>query len=160
MSTITLETSINASIHLVFDLARSIDLHEITAKHTNEKAVAGRTRGLINQFESVTWRAKHLGFTQHLTAVITKMNAPYFFEDEMIKGAFKKIKHRHYFWVKNGKTIMKDVFEFQAPFGCIGKLVDKLYLRNYLERFILNRNIKIKEFAENEEKWIQVLNVY
>jgi len=160
MSTIVLETSINAPIHRVFDLARSIDLHKLTASHTNEEAVAGRTAGLINEYETVTWRAKHIGITQHLTSVITEMEGPFFFEDQMLKGPFKKIRHKHYFWLKNGKTIMKDVFEFQTPLGWLGKLIDKLYLRKYLERFILQRNIQIKDFAEHEDKWMQVLNIY
>ena len=160
MSTIVLETTINAPIHRVFDLARSIDLHQITASHTNEKAVAGRTHGLINKFETVTWRAKHLGFVQYLTSVITEMEGPFFFEDQMLKGPFKKIQHKHYFWIKNGKTIMKDVFEFEAPMGWLGRMVEKLYLRKYLQGFILHRNIKIKDFAENEDKWMQVLNIY
>lgn len=160
MSTIILETSIDAPIHRVFDLARSIDLHQYTASHTNEKAVAGRTRGLINQFEMVTWRAKHLGITQQLTSVISKMEGPFYFEDNMVKGPFKKIHHEHFFTVKNGKTIMKDVFEFKVPFGWIGKLIDRFYLKNYLETFLLNRNIHIKNFAENDNKWMQVLNIY
>jgi ligand-binding SRPBCC domain-containing protein len=160
MSTIVLETTINAPIHRVFDLARSIDLHKITASHTNEQAVAGRTSGLINEHEIVTWKAKHLGITQYLTSVISEMEGPFFFEDRMIKGPFKRIRHRHYFWLKNGKTIMKDVFEFNSPMGWLGRLVDKLYLRKYLEEFILNRNIQIKDFAESEDKWMQVLNIY
>lgn len=160
MSRIILETSINAPIHRVFDLARSIDLHEYIASHTSEKAVAGRTRGLINQFEMVTWRAKHLGITQQLTSVISKMEGPFYFEDNMVKGPFKKIHHEHFFTVKNGKTIMKDVFEFKVPYGWIGKLIDRFYLKNYLEKFLLNRNIQIKNFAENDNKWMQVLNIY
>ena len=160
MSTIVLETTINAPIQRVFDLARSIDLHKLTASHTNEKAVAGRTSGLINEHEIVTWRTKHLGITQQLTSVIAKMEGPFFFEDRMVKGPFKKIQHRHYFWMKNGKTIMKDVFEFSSPLGCIGAIFDNLYLNKYLEKFILNRNIQIKDFAENEDKWMQVLNIY
>jgi ligand-binding SRPBCC domain-containing protein len=160
MSTIVLETTVNAPIHRVFDLARSIDLHKITASHTNEKAVAGRTSGLINESETVTWRAKHLGVVQHLTSVITKMEGPHYFEDQMLKGPFKKIFHKHYFCLKDGKTIMKDVFEFESPLGWLGRIVDKLYMRKYLEAFLLQRNIKIKDFAENEDKWMQVLNIY
>lgn len=160
MSTIVLETTIDAPIHRVFDLARSIDLHEYTASHTNEKAIAGRTKGLINQYEMVTWQAKHLGIKQRLTSVISKMEGPYFFEDVMVKGPFKKIQHKHFFWIKNGKTIMKDVFEFNVPFGCIGALIDRLYLKKHLEQFLLNRNIQIKDFAEHDNKWMQVLNIY
>ena len=41
----------------VFDLARSIDLHQRSTERTREQAVGGRTSGLIGVDESVTWRA-------------------------------------------------------------------------------------------------------
>src|SRR5690606_24024605 len=84
MERIYLETIINAPIERVFDLARSIDLHKLSALNTNEKAIAGKTSGLINEGETVTWRAKHLGIYQILTVQITKLERPYFFEDKMV----------------------------------------------------------------------------
>ena len=59
MPIIRLETSINADQQAVFDLARSIDLHQISTAHTNERAVAGKTSGLLELNESVTWEARH-----------------------------------------------------------------------------------------------------
>ena len=79
MPVIHLETLINAPIDVVFNLSRSIDLHKISTAHTNEQAIAGVTTGLIGMGERVTWRAKHVGFTQKLTSTITSFNAPYFF---------------------------------------------------------------------------------
>jgi len=54
MVTIYLETLIKADIHKVFDLARDIDLHQKSTSKTNEKAIAGRTSGLIEENETVT----------------------------------------------------------------------------------------------------------
>ena len=45
----------------VFDAARDIDLHLSSLKHTGERAVGGKTSGLIGPGETVTWRARHLG---------------------------------------------------------------------------------------------------
>ncbi|MCG1036514.1 hypothetical protein [Polaribacter sargassicola] len=47
MPRIEIKTEIKADINIVFDLSRSIDLHKISTKHTNEKAIAGKTNGLI-----------------------------------------------------------------------------------------------------------------
>ena len=47
---------------------------------------------------------------------------------------------------------MKDIFNFQSPFGLIGKLVDKIVLTKYLKNLLLKRNMVIKEYAEIE-KW-------
>jgi hypothetical protein len=55
------------------------------------------------------------------------------------------------------KVIMTDRFEFSSPFGIIGKLFDKLILKNYMKSFLLERNQVIKEFAETD-KWKKVLN--
>jgi len=54
MSTIYLNTIINADIHYVFDLARDIDLHQQSTSTSHETAIAGRTSGLIEENETVT----------------------------------------------------------------------------------------------------------
>lgn len=59
MPLIILHTRINAPLEICFDLARSIDLHQESMKHTGEQAVAGTTKGLIELGELVTWKAKH-----------------------------------------------------------------------------------------------------
>lgn len=76
MPVIRLETFINADQAIVFDLARSIDLHQISTAHTNERAIAGKMSGLIELDESVTWEARHFGILQRLTSKITAMQQP------------------------------------------------------------------------------------
>lgn len=97
MPKIIIHTQIHAEREKVFDLARSIDLHQVSAQHTNEKAIAGRTSGLIELNETVTWRSKHLGFYQELTVNITAFDWPNYFVDEMVQGAFKSFVHTHQF---------------------------------------------------------------
>lgn len=148
MPRIILHTQINAPIATVFDLSRSIDLHKVSTAHTNEEAIAGKTSGLIGLGESVTWRAKHLGFYQELTTKITAFDFPNAFTDEMEKGAFKCFRHDHLFRAENGKTIMTDVFDYTSPFGLLGKLADFLFLKKYMTRLLAKRNETIKQFAE------------
>src|SRR5690349_79713 len=110
MPFIEIEVEINADRERVFDLSRSIDLHQISTAHTNERAVRGRLSGLIELNESVTWRAKHLGVSQELTSVITEYNRPTYFVDEMTQGIFKSIRHEHHFVEKGTGTLMIDRF--------------------------------------------------
>lgn len=156
MERIYLETIINAPIERVFDLSRSIDLHTLSALETNEKAIAGKTSGLIEEGEFVTWRAKHLGIYQHLTVKITKLERPYLLEDKMLKGAFSKMQHRHKFESFGDQTKMIDIFAFQSPFGIIGKFVNKLFLKKYMTDFLITRNMEIKKVAEGD-MWRQLL---
>jgi ligand-binding SRPBCC domain-containing protein len=147
---IILETIIEAPIERVFDLARSIDVHMDSTKATNERVIAGKKAGLIELGETVTWRAKHLGIHQNLCVQITKFERPYLFEDTMLSGAFKAMKHMHRFESMGTKTKMTDEFEFTSPLALIGKTMDTLYLKQYLRKFLLKRNAFLKSIAENE----------
>ena len=149
MSKIILNTKIDSDIQTVFDLARDIDLHQKSTFKTGEKAIAGRTSGLIELGETVTWKAKHLGVVQTLTTKIMSMEKPNEFTDIMLKGAFKSMKHQHLFKQEGKNTTMTDIFEFESPFGIIGKLFNIIYLKNYMKSFLLERNRLIKETAEH-----------
>ena len=149
MSIIYLETIIKADIHKVFDLSRDIDLHQKSTFKTNEKAIAGRTSGLIELGETVTWRAKHLGFYQTHTSEITEMKKPNHFTDVMLKGTFKSVKHQHIFKTSGENTIMTDIFEFESPFGIIGKFFNTVFLESYMKEFLSERNRLIKITAES-----------
>jgi len=149
MAIIYIETYIKADIRKVFDLARDIDLHQKSTAKTKEKAIAGRISGLIEENETVTWRAKHLGVYQTHTSKITSMEKPYQFTDIMLNGTFKSLKHQHIFKEKDNGTLMTDIFEFESPFGIIGKFFNKFFLINYLRNFLLERNSMIKKIAES-----------
>jgi ligand-binding SRPBCC domain-containing protein len=156
MPVIELETYIKAEQQVVFDLSRSIDFQSEVNRSSNERAVAGRTGGLIGLNETVTWRGRHLGVVQSLTTRVTEFNRPYFFADEMVKGAFKSFRHEHYFSTSSGGTIMKDVFKFKAPLGILGWIANKLFLEAYMTRFLKGRNRILKEYAESG-KWREIL---
>lgn len=157
MPTIKIETIIDAPIDRVFDLARSIDLHKLSTKKTNEKAVAGKTSGFIELGESVTWRARHLGVYQKLSVEITEYDKPNMFKDVMLKGAFKSMSHKHSFKQIGNKTTMIDEFEFESPFGPIGKIANYLFLKNYMTKFLIEKNKELKKFAENEKLYKLIL---
>lgn len=149
MPVIILRTEINAPIEICFNLARSIDLHIISTAHTNEKAIAGRTSGLIELNETVTWRAKHLGVWQNLTSRITDLEFPNYFADEMVQGAFKSFRHEHRFTQNGSSVLMRDTFDFESPLGILGSVANRLFLTKYMEKLLAVRNETIKEFAEN-----------
>jgi len=44
---------------------------------------------------------------------------------------------------------MIDTFEYKSPFGLIGMVVDKLFLENYMTKFIISRAKELKRSAEN-----------
>ena len=147
----TVTIRIAAPIERCFDLARSIDAHVASTDGTDEVPVAGRTSGLIEAGEQVTWRAKHFGVTQHLTVRIVSMDRPRRFSDEMVKGAFKSFQHDHLFRAVDGGTEMVDVMRITAPLGPLGWIAERLFLGAYMRRFIIKRAEILKELAEGDE---------
>lgn len=152
MPVINHEIYIHAPIHTCFDLARSVDAHVESTKQTNERAVGGKTSGLMEKGDHVTWEATHFGIRQQLTANITEMNPPCHFTDVMVKGAFHSFTHEHYFAETNGVTVMKDRFDYKSPLGIIGKIADRLFLQKYMEHFIAVRAKEIKRMAEKSRQ--------
>ena len=148
MPTIRLQTDIAAPIERVFDLARNIDMHQSSMEHTNEKAMAGRTSGLIGLGETVTWRAKHFGVYQTLTVQITAMEPPLRFVDEMLSGAFASMHHTHLFELHAQGTRMSDVFRYTSPLGPLGLFADWLFLKRYMTKLLRQRNEVLKQLAE------------
>ncbi|MCB0381873.1 MAG: SRPBCC family protein [Psychroserpens sp.] len=148
MPLIELQTYINAQQHICFDLARDIDFHTASLKHSKEKAIAGKTSGRIGLNEWVTWEARHFGIKQRLTSKITEFEHPNYFVDEMVSGAFASFKHEHIFIDQNGKTLMIDRFQFESPLGVLGTLADILFLKAYMTKLLETRNVFLKEKAE------------
>ena len=87
MPKIELTTEYDAPIQVVFDANRNIDLHELSAMNTDEKAIEGKTK-------------------------------------------------------------MYEVFDYESPFGILGKLADNLFLKSYMKRFLETRNNKIKAYLK------------
>jgi ligand-binding SRPBCC domain-containing protein len=151
MPIIKIEMKIDAPIERVFDLARCIDLHTESMSENKEKAVSGKTNGLINKGETVTWEAVHFGIKQKLTSKITIYDRPHRFRDSMVKGAFKRFDHDHFFEARDSQTIMKDVFDYDSPIGFLGKLADALFLESYMTMLLKSRNALIKAVAKSND---------
>ena len=149
MPTITIATEIAAPIETVFDLARSIDLHTESTSQTNEKAVAGRTSGLIELGETVTWEATHFFVRQQLTVRIEQFDRPNHFRDSMVSGAFLRFDHDHRFERRARGTLMTDVFDFTSPLGPLGHLANWLCVTRHMRKLLLARNQLVKTVAES-----------
>jgi ligand-binding SRPBCC domain-containing protein len=157
MSKIVLVTLVHAPPERCFDLARSVDLHIASTRQTGERAVGAVTSGLLGPGEEVTWSARHFGIRQTLTSRITAFDRPHHFRDSMVRGAFRRFDHDHFFAACGEGTEMRDVFDFESPLGPLGRLVDAVVLERYLWRFLERRNEEIKRVAESDA-WPDMLS--
>ncbi|RZK19342.1 MAG: cell division protein [Hymenobacter sp.] len=156
MPTIEVLTRIAAPPARCFYLALSVDLHAVSTRQTQEQIVGEVRSGLLKLGDEVTFRARHFGVWQTLTSKITAYQAPGYFCDEMQRGAFKTMRHEHYFEFDGADTSMRDVFFFESPLGVLGKIADALVLRAYLRRFLVQRGAVVKRYAETDA-WQTVL---
>ena len=76
----------------------------------------------------------------------------------MVSGAFRWIIHTHRFTVHGEKSLMTDIFEYESPFGFLGKIGDKIFLEKYMKTLIEKRNGIIKNFAESD-RWRSVIEI-
>lgn len=153
MAIITTEILIRAPRERVFDLARSVSLHVRSTSRTQERAVGGVSEGLFGLGDEVTWEARHLGVRQRLSSRITRFDRPRSFRDSMVSGAFRRFDHDHIFEFKGDVTRMIDRFDFEAPFGPIGRLVERVFLTDYMRRFLEERAAVVRSVAETEDAW-------
>ena len=129
----------------MFDLARNIDVHTASQSDSGERATSGVTGGLIGLGETVTWKARHFGLSLSLTSRVTEFDAPHRFVDEQTRGPFSSFRHEHVFEPalsgsdSGSGSVMTDRVQFTAPFGLLGRMVERLVLKRYLTRLIEER---------------------
>lgn len=153
MTIIQLTTTINAPKEIVFDVSRDLDIHQLSTAKTKEKIIAGRKSGLIEKGETVTWKAKHFGVWLTHKSIISEMDFPNSFVDEMLESNFKSFRHEHRFESENECTIMTDTISYETPLGIFGKWFDRLILKYYLTNFIAERNSMLKKVAESHNQF-------
>jgi len=80
---------------------------------------------------------------------ITEFDRPSRFVDEMIEGAFKRLRHVHEFEFNEGTTVMPATrLEWEAPFGVIGDSADLLFLRRHMRWFVSTEANRAQLIAE------------
>ncbi len=150
---------ISAPIHRCFDLARSVEVHLLDNRRFGEPtvAVSGRTSGIVDLGQQVTWRARHLGVSHTLTTRVTRLNKPIYFQDTMLHGAFSSMQHDHHFRPLTGsRTEMVDVLRVSAPLAVLGRVAEILVLRHYIRMLLLDRSKVLKRVAESDE-WVRYI---
>lgn len=148
MAQFILERVIRAAPAAVFAAAIDPALHvESMARH-GETMVAGPEGGVFTEGSTVTWRARHFGVPFHLTSIVYDIDPPHRFQDRQTKGPFAEFHHEHVFDEHPLGTLMRDTITFRSPFGPIGALVDRLFMREYMRRLIDGRNDVLAASAE------------
>ncbi len=149
MTTIHAATIIEAPIELCFHLSLSIDLELSSAQRYDIQAIDGVTKGSIGLGQRVTWKVKQFGVWVTHTSEITRLEAPFYFQDAMVKGIFRSFRHDHFFRrLSQDRTEMLDELTFRFPAYLLGVLTERLVVGRRLTKFLAARNSLIKRQAE------------
>ena len=142
------ERVIRAAPERVYAASLDPRLHVRTMARYGETMVAGPDGGAFTEGATVTWRARHFGIPFHLTSVVFELNPPHGFSDRQIAGPFANFLHEHDFEEHPDGTLMRDTIALRSPFGPIGAIVDRLFMREYMRRLIDERGAILADEIE------------
>lgn len=149
MTRFTAVTAIAAPPPRVFDISLRVEVHTASMGDSGERAIGGVTSGRLKLGDHVSWEARHFGMRWRMTSLIAACEAPDYFIDEQVDGPFRRWHHTHRFEPDgHGGTLMRDIVQFAAPFGPLGRLAELVVLNRYLARLIRIRNDYVKAAAE------------
>lgn len=137
-TTFVIVTDADAGVHELFEISLDIDMHVSSMKQSGERAIAGRTSGIIGLGETVTWRARHFGVWFTMTSKITALDRPSLFVDQQVRGPFKSFVHEHRFEPLGDGCRMTDIITVASP--VLGSVVERMLLVPYLRHLIAKRN--------------------
>lgn len=148
MPQFVLERMIRAAPADVFAACLDPELHVASMARHGETMAKAPDGGKFTEGSTVTWRARHFGIVFRLTSVVFDIAPPRRFCDRQITGPFAAFAHEHEFRARPDGTLMRDTVTFRSPFGPIGSLVDRLFMRAYLSRLIDRRNAVVAAHLE------------
>jgi ligand-binding SRPBCC domain-containing protein len=100
----------------------------------------------------VTWQLWQFGVPLRHTSVISAYEPPVRFVDEMVRGALAAFRHEHRFQPRpDGGCTMLDSITYRVPFGPLGALADRLFVRRRLRTLLLDRNAEIVRSCESAD---------
>lgn len=93
-----------------------------------------------------------LWFKLRWTTLITNYQEPELFSDVALKSPYSFWYHTHTFIEKDNSTIMHDEVLYMLPFGILGKIVHKLFVKKQLKQIFDHRAEVIAEIFQQPTK--------
>ncbi len=90
-----------------------------------------------------------LGLKIKWVTEITQVIKNSYFIDEQRFGPYSFWHHKHFIKEIDNGILMEDVIHYKIPFGFIGKILNKIYVQNKLDKIFKYRENKLNEIFGN-----------
>jgi len=103
----------------------------------------------------IEYQMKLYGVPVRWRTMIEEFHPGRWFVDIQTSGPYRSWRHRHEFIEVPGGTRMYDRVDYEMPYGFLGTVVRKLFVRRALERIFDYRSAAIAEyFRKGDESWL------
>lgn len=145
MHTLKVSQEINASLSEAWDFFSSPEnLQKITPAHMGFIILSDITGVKMFPGMIIEYIVKPLfGIPIRWVTEITHVENHKYFIDEQRFGPYKFWHHLHKFTVVNDKLIMEDLVHYKLPFGILGILINRLFVRKQIEQIFSHRKIVV-----------------
>lgn len=113
---------------------------EITSDYKNEKMFAGMIIEYIVR--------PVLALPMRWVTEITHVKEKEYFVDEQRFGPYALWHHKHTFRVENDKLIMEDLVNYALPFGLLGRIAHRLFVKKRVEEIFNYRTIALNKMIK------------
>jgi ligand-binding SRPBCC domain-containing protein len=96
----------------------------------------------------IDYEMKLYGFPVRWRTVIQLYKPDEVFVDVQLSGPYRSWRHRHQFTEVPGGTEMHDRVDYEMPFGIVGSVVRRLFVRASLDRIFDHRNEAIARYYQ------------
>jgi len=141
---------VNAPLDRCFLLATNLDLVRHTLRMSVSADESTRAAGMVAQGDRLVWRGKVFGWEHLHESLITRYERPYFFQDTMARGRFRRFQHDHTFTEIGGRTLLSDKVQFSMPMGWAGRMVGRYVVMPHVSRLLRLRLELLKRLAESD----------
>jgi ligand-binding SRPBCC domain-containing protein len=93
--------------------------------------------------QTIKFESRVLGVRQELVMRVMELERPRRFVDAMVSGRFKSFVHIHEFETAGMGTQLTDTIIWESPFGVLGRLADRLFLKGKLGAMVGKRNTNL-----------------
>ena len=146
------EKEIKQPLSVVFDYFNTPkNLAEITPKYFSFNILTPDPL-IMKEGAVFDYKIKLFGLPSRWTTLIEHYDPPYKFTDIQLKGPYSFWHHQHIFEEKSGVTVMKDIVNYEMPFGLLGKLPYYTGVKKINESIFEYRDMVIDQIFNFPEK--------